>query len=63
MRKKSRAKYRMNQNIKVINVFPGSQMLAFFSLLLPTIHLCFPRRPDTTGEDWSLGLMWEELKL
>lgn len=62
--KKARAKYRMNQNIKIINILPVCQMLAIFSLQLPTIHLFFfPRRPDTIGEDWSLYLMWEELRL
>ena len=41
-KKKARAKYRMNQNIKIINILPACQMLAIFSLLLPSIHLFFP---------------------
>lgn len=44
---------RMNQNIKIINILPVCQMLAIFSLQLPTIHLFFSLGDlDTTGEDW-----------
>ena len=46
-----------NQNIGiVINVFLESQLSASFPPLWAMAHLCFPRRPSSTGWGWGAGL-------
>lgn len=53
-KKKLLNQLRKNQNIKiVINVFLESQL---FTPLSAIAHLCFPRRPSSTGRGWGTGL-------
>ena len=60
-KKKSRNNYRPSQHIRIINVFLESLLSVSFPSLGVTVHFASLGCPATL--DWSLYLLWRQLRL